>query len=56
MLFRSVADARGIRGRTVLLVDDVMTSGNTFAHCAQALMEGGAFRVWCASVARRLKD
>ena len=52
----AVTDARGIRGRTVLLVDDVMTSGNTFSHFAQALVEGGAFRVWCASVARRLKD
>ena len=52
----AVTDARGIRGRTVLLVDDVMTSGNTFAHCAKALVEGGAYRVWCVSVARRLKD
>ena len=52
----AVADARGVRGRTVLLVDDVMTSGNTFSHCAKALVEGGAFRVWCASVSRRLKE
>ena len=49
-------DARYVRGRTVLLVDDVMTSGNTFAHCATALLEGGAARVWCASVARRLRE
>ena len=52
----AVTDAHGIRGRTVLLIDDVMTSGNTFSHCAKALLDGGAFRVWCASVARRLKD
>ena len=52
----AVTDARGIRGRTVLLIDDVMTSGNTFSHCAKALLDGGAFRVWGASVARRLKD
>ena len=52
----AVTDARGIRGRTVLLIDDVMTSGNTFSHCAKALLDGGVFRVWCASVARRLKD
>ena len=52
----AVTDTRFIRGRIVLLIDDVMTSGNTFAHCAKALLEGGAFRVWCASVARRLKD
>ena len=53
--FKTV-DARYIRGRTVLLVDDVMTSGSTFSSCAQALLDGGAARVWCASVARRLKD
>ena len=52
----AVTDTRCIRGRTVLLIDDVMTSGNTFSHCAKALLDGGAFRVWCASVARRLKD
>ncbi len=53
--FKTV-DAHGVRGRTVLLIDDVMTSGNTFAYCASALLEGGAARVWCASVARRLRE
>ncbi len=53
--FKTV-DTRYIRGRTVLIVDDVMTSGNTFSFCAKALLEGGAARVWCASVARRLRE
>ncbi len=52
----AATDASGLRGRTVLLIDDVMTSGNTFSHCAKALIKSGAVRVWCASVARRLKD
>lgn len=47
-----VRHPENVRGRTLLLVDDVMTSGSTLSECAAPLMEAGAARVWCATVAR----
>ena len=48
----SVAKPEWIRGRTILLVDDVMTTGATLSHCASPLLKAGASRVWCATIAR----
>ena len=45
-----------IRGRTVLLVDDVMTTGETMRECAQALSAGGAYKVVPFVVAKALMD
>jgi ComF family protein len=47
-----VVDADAIRGREVLLVDDIMTTGATARECARVLMRAGAAKVWVATLAR----
>ena len=47
---------QSVKGRTVIVVDDVMTTGTTVSECARVLKHAGAERVWAATVARTLKD
>jgi ComF family protein len=47
-----VAGAERVRGREIIVVDDVMTTGTTLSECARVLKEAGAERVWAATVAR----
>ena len=47
-----VRDRRRVQGRTVIVVDDVMTTGTTLSECARVLKQAGAERVWAATVAR----
>lgn len=41
-----------VRGKTILLVDDVITSGATVSECARVLLTAGADRVYAVSPAR----
>lgn len=47
-----VAQAEAVRGREVLLVDDILTTGATATQCTKVLLQAGASRVWIATVSR----
>ena len=44
-----------VRGRTILLVDDIMTTGSTLSECAKTLKAAGAWRVWSVTLARSVR-
>jgi len=48
----AVSDPRRLRGRRVLLVDDVFTTGATLNECARTLRAGGAREVRVVALAR----
>ena len=48
----SVADAGAFAGRSVLVVDDVFTTGSTSDECARVLLKAGASGVSVLTVAR----
>jgi ComF family protein len=50
--FRTAKGAR-LAGKTVLLVDDVMTTGSTLGEAARTLRDAGAERVAVAILARK---
>lgn len=48
----SAAKTERLRGRDVLLIDDIYTTGATARACSEALKKAGGARVWVATVAR----
>ena len=49
-----VREPAGLKGRRVLLVDDVLTTGSTVNDCARALHRAGAASISVLTLARRL--
>jgi predicted amidophosphoribosyltransferase len=47
-----VPQPSAVEGRTIILIDDVLTTGSTAEACARALRRAGAARVELVSWAR----
>lgn len=47
-----VENPDAVKGKTILLVDDVATTGNTLNECARVLRKCGCESVYCAVLAR----
>lgn len=45
-------DGKDLAGKTVLLIDDIVTTGATLSECASVLRKGGAERVKALTLAR----
>jgi len=58
---KNVADAfvcrdERVRGKQIILIDDVCTSGATLESCAAALKNTGATSVWGLTLAREIRN
>ncbi len=54
--FRWQAGQRDVRGRSLVLIDDVMTTGATLDACSAVLLEAGAKTVRALTVARAVSE
>ena len=47
-----VSDEEFVRGKRILLIDDITTTGSTLSECARMLKMAGVSKVVCATLAR----
>lgn len=47
-----LADGQAVQGKTVVLLDDICTTGTSLGACASHLLEAGAGRIVCAVIAK----
>jgi ComF family protein len=52
----AVADRARVKGKNILLIDDIYTSGATVKECARVLKKAGAAQVEVLTVARRVRS
>lgn len=45
-----------LNGRSILLVDDIITTGATINHCSAALLNAGAAKVYAISIAKTFRN
>jgi competence protein ComFC len=48
------ANPATLKKRNVLIIDDVITTGSTMQNCTRALLNAGAEKIYCVSVARAI--
>jgi len=46
------ADTRIVQDQSIVLIDDLLTSGATLKNCAIALLNAGAAQVFCLTIGR----
>ena len=50
MFMKNPFTVRNVKGKTVFLVDDILTTGSTLSECARILKEAGAKEVYAAAL------
>lgn len=50
-----IKDKNEIKNKTILLIDDVYTTGTTMDQCAKTLKENGAREVWGLTITREIE-
>ena len=51
-----IRDDKIISGKSILLIDDVCTTGSTLSECVKVLLDSGALQVICLTIAQTEKN